>query len=320
MGGVPRWLAEWSDSRAMSVQQSWRRLAVRGLRDGGAKGAGELLSDATQSGYEREWARWEKWAIAHSYPPLPADVAHLAEYATGLLVLGASAGGVGMVLSSIRWRHRTVDAAPLPMDDRIPATLRSSAERETLTAADAAELVAATSQRRVYRVGRGVRLERQSRTRKRAMTDSVIIGLGWETLATAAEIAGLEWTNVDLVGSMVRYKDCEGWSPVSEGLAHRLGVLAEIDGATGQVVGLSPASVRRRVKEAANYGGLGSGWSLRGLRTGAVRALTARGASLADLTRAGLSASAPPHKAWLGAARSGWALAAHVEDSPIPIE
>ena len=56
----------------------------------------------------------------------------------------------------------------------------------------------------------------------------------------------------------MRYEAREGWSPVSEGLAGRLAVLAEIRGATTTyVVGLSPASVRRRVREAADYGGSG---------------------------------------------------------------
>ena len=272
----------------------------------------ELLSDAMKSRYEREWTRWETWALSHDYPPMPAEVAHLAEYAMGLLVLGASAPGVGMVLSSIRWRHQDADTEPPPDDEQIPATLEAPGEVEPLTVADAAELIEVTSQRRSYRVGRGVRLERPSRTTKRAALDSVIIGLVWETLATAAEIAALEWSHVDLAGRMVRYQDREGWSPVSVGLAHRLTLLADMRSATTHVIGLSPASVRRRVKEAADYGGLESGWSLRRLRTSAVRALASRGASMADLTRAGLS---PTRRGGLG---SGLALAAHVRESPVP--
>ena len=83
----------------------------------------------------------------------------------------------------------------------------------------------------------------------------------------------------------MQYVERDGWSPVSEGLAHRLALLAEIRGDSTTVVGLSPASVRRRVREAAEYGDLGSRWSLRRLRTGAVRAIAARGASMADVTR-----------------------------------
>ena len=208
-----------------------------------------------KSRYEREWTRWETWALSHDYPPMPAEVAHLAEYAMGLLVLGASAPGVGMVLSSIRWRHQDADTEPPPDDEQIPATLEAPGEVEPLTVADAAELIEVTSRRRSYRVGRGVRLERPSRTTKRAALDSVIIGLVWETLATAAEIAALEWSHVDLAGRTVRYQDREGWSPVSVGLAHRLTLLADMRSATTHVIGLSPASVRRRVKEAADYGG-----------------------------------------------------------------
>ena len=103
----------------------------------------------------------------------------------GLLVLGASASGVGMVLSSIRWRHRNTDADPPPEDEGIPASLDAPGEVRPLTAEDTAALIEATSQRRTYRVGKGVRMERQARTSKRAVIDSVIIGLVWETLATA---------------------------------------------------------------------------------------------------------------------------------------
>lgn len=272
-----------------------------------------------KSRYEREWARWETWAVSHGHSPLPAETARIAEYAMGLLVLGASASGVGMVLSSIRWRHRSTDADPPPEDDGIPVSLEAPGEVRPLTAEDATALIEATSQRRTYRVGKGVRMERQARTRKRAVIDSVIIGLVWETLATATEVASLEWANVDLAGQMVRYTDREGWSPVSEGLTCRLAVLAEIRGATATyVVGLSPASVRRRVKEAADYGGLGSGWSLRRLRTSAIRAIAARGASMADLTRSGPSSDSQTLEGSDGLVRAGTALRVHVENSPVP--
>ena len=233
----------------------------------------------------------------------------------GLLVLGASASGVGMVLASIRWRHGDADADLPPDNEGIPATPQAPGEVDPITAEDAAALIEATSQRRSYRVGKGVRMERQSRTRKRAVIDSVIIGLVWETLATATEVASLKWANVDLAEQMVRYQDREGWSPVSESLAARIALLAEIGNSTTYVVGLSPASVRRRVKEAADYGGLGSDWSLRHLRTSAVRALAARGASMADLTRADRSSDSEAHHENI---RGGSALGAHVENSPVP--
>lgn len=282
------------------------------------EGADELLSDAMTNCYEREWDRWKTWALSHGYTPLPAETSEIAEYAMGLLALGASPSGVGMVLSSIRWRHRVANTDPPPADERIPATPRVPAEAEPLTAADAAALIEATTRRRAYRVGRGVRQERQSRTNKRAVIDSVIIGLAWETLATATEIAGLEWSNVDLTGRVVRYQERDGFSPVSEGLAHRLELLAELRDTTTHVVGLSPASVRRRVREAADYGGLGSGWSLRRLRTSAVRAVAARGASMADLIRSGVSSAAKGHRAGAEAMRAGQGLAAHLENSPVP--
>ena len=282
------------------------------------KGVDELLSDAITSRYEREWARWETWASSHGYPPLPAETAHIAEYAMGLLSLGASPSGVGMVLASIRWRHRVANADPPPDNERIPATLRSPAEAEPITVGEAAALIEATGRRRAYRVGRGVRRERQSRTNKRAVIDSVIIGLVWETLATATEIAALEWSDVDLAEHVVRYREREGWSPVSDGLAHRLAVLAGIRDATSSVVGLSPASIRRRVREAADYGGLGSGWSLRRLRTSAVRAIAARGASMADVTRAGVPPPVESQRAEREASGAGQGLADHLEDSPVP--
>ena len=235
--------------------------------------------------------------------------------AMGLLVLGASASGVGMVLASIRWRHGDADADPPPDNEGIPATLQAPGEVDPLTAEDAAALIEATSRRRSYRVGKGVRMERQARTRKRAVIDSVIIGLVWETLATATEVASLEWANVDLAEQMVRYQDREGWSPVSESLAGRLALLAEIGSSATYVVGLSPASVRRRVREAADYGGLDADWSLRQLRTSAVRALAARGASMADLTRADRSSESETYREKI---RGGSALRAHVENSLVP--
>lgn len=218
----------------------------------------------------------------------------------GLLALGASPPGVAMVLSSIRWRHRIADAEPPPGDHLIPATSRAPSEAEPITATGAAALIEAAGRRRAYRVGKGVRRERPSRTNKRAVVDSVIIGLAWETLATATEIASLEWSHLDLGSRSVRYGEREDRCSVSEGLAQRLALLAEIGGAT-TVVGLSPASVRRRVREAADYGDLGPDWSVRRLRTGAVRAIAARGASLADMTGG-----------------RGAALAAHLENSPVP--
>jgi integrase len=268
--------------------------------------------------YEREWARWETWASSHGHSPLPAETAHVAEYAMGLLALGAAPSGVGMVLSSIRWRHRIANADPPPDNERIPATSSAPSEGEPITQADAAALIEVTSLRRSYRVGRGVRRERQSRTNKRAVIDSVIIGLVWETLATAGEIAGLEWADVDLDRRRVLYAERDGWSPVSEGLAHRLTLLAEFRNATTSVVGLSPASVRRRVREAAEYGDLGSGWSLRRLRTGAVRAIAAHGASMADVTRAGVSPPGTAGQAEGEATGVGEGLAAHLQDSPVP--
>lgn len=235
----------------------------------------------------------------------------------GLLALGASPAGVGMVLSSIRWRHRIANAEPPPDDDLIPATSRAPAEAESMTAVDAAALIEVAGRRRVYRVGSGVRRERPSRTNKRAIIDSVIIGLAWETMATAIEIASLEWSEVDLSSGMVRYREREGRCPVSDGLAQRLASLAEI-GKAATVVGLSPASIRRRVREAAEHGDLGPDWSLRRLRTGAVRAIAARGASLADVTRAGGSTPATAERAGSGAGGAGAGLAAHLENSPVP--
>lgn len=230
----------------------------------------------------------------------------------GLLMLGAAPGGAGTVLSSIRWRHQKADATPPPSDHRIPATLTRFPDGEPITAAATADLVAATVKGRVYEVGMGIRREKQSRTLLRATLDVVIIGLGWETLATAPEIAGLEWSSVDLPGSRVRYADREGWCPVSDGLSRRLSVLFELRGTATSVVGLSSASVRRRIKEAADYGDLGPGWTLRCLRTGAVREIAARGGSLADLTRP----DSPDPESGVG----GPAMAAHLENSPIPAD
>lgn len=285
----------------------------------GEERSAELLYDQTRSLYdEREWARWEMWAMSHGYSPLPADPAPISEYIMGLLMLGAPADGARTVLSSIRWRHQKLDAAPLPSDDRIPAALTRFPDGEPLTAADAAQLVAATSEGRVYRVGMGTRREKNSRTRLRATLDVVIIGLGWETLATATEIAELNWANVDLPGRRVWYEERRGWCPVSRGLSGRLGVLAELRGTAATVVGLSPASIRRRVKEAADYGGLGTGWSLRRLRTGAVRAIASRGGSLADLIRPAGSLPEISDATGRSQGHAGDALAAHIENSPIP--
>ena len=256
--------------------------------------------------------------MSHGYSSIPAETAHVAEYAMGLLSLGASPAGVGTVMSSIRWRHRIADAEPPPADDRIPATSRGPTEAASVTAADAAALIDASSLRRAYRVGRGVRRERQSRTDKRAVIDSVIIGLVWETLGTATEIASLEWADVDLSRGMVRYRERKGWSPVSDGLAGRLALLADIRDAT-TVVGLSPASVRRRVREAAEYGDLGPGWSLRRLRAGAVRSIALLGGSIADMTRAGGSESATEDRPGSGEDGAGGGLAAHLANSPVPL-
>ena len=253
--------------------------------------------------------------MSHGYSPLPADPGAISEYIMGLLMLGAPADGAKTVLRSIRWRHQTVNADPLPSDDRIPASLTRFPDSEPITAEDTADLIAATSEGRVYRVGMGTRREKHSRTRLRAALDVVIIGLAWETLATAPEIAGLGWDNVDRPGSRVWYKDRGGWCPVSKGLSRRFDLLSELRGVTATVVGLSPASIRRRVKEAADYGGFDTEWSLRRVRTGAVRSIAARGGSLADLISPAGSlhevSSAP------GRGRAG-ALAAHIENSPIP--
>ena len=256
--------------------------------------------------------------MSHGYSPLPADPGTISEYIMGLLMLGAPAGGARTVLSSIRWRHQKIDRGRLPSDDRIRATLAPVSAGEPITSADAADLVTATSRGRVYRVGKGTRRERHSRTHLRATLDVVIIGLGWETLATATEIAGLSWSNVDVPGSRVWYEERAGWRPVSKGLSRRLRILSEIRGTGATVVGLSPASIRRRIKEAADYGGLGGGWSLLRIRTGAVRAIAARGGSLADLigpAGSEFETSGGPREA-----AAGGALVAHVEDSPISLD
>ena len=252
------------------------------------------------------------WALSQGYPPLPGELAHIAEYVMGLLMLGASSSGAGMVLSAIRWGHRQAGAEPPPSDDRIPAIPPALAEGRVLTSADVAKLIAASGRTRSYRVAKGERFERKSRTRKRAVTDSIIIGLGWETLATASEIADLRWSDVDLEGCMVRYHR-QSWSPISVALARRLGLV--VRGETEEVVGLSPASVRRRVREAAGYGGLGpefplSQISLRHIRTSAIRALAARGASMADLIR--------PLRSGQGGRHAGQALVSHIQNTPVP--
>ena len=292
----------------------------RPLNDAGAvrreaERSEDLLYDQTRSRYDaREWSRWEMWAMSHGHSPLPADPASISEYIMGLLMLGAPATGARAVLASIRWRHQKMGGRLLPADDRIPATLARLPDGERITVDDAADLVAATSEGRVYRVGMGTRREKHSRTRLRATLDVVIIGLGWETLATATEIAGLEWSNVDVPGSRVWYEDRGGWCPVSKGLSRRLDLLSELRGTAASVVGLSPASIRRRVKEAADYAGYGTGWSLRRVRTSAVWAIAARGGSLADLISPGGSLYG------MREAGTGRALVAHIENSPIPLD
>ena len=255
--------------------------------------------------------------MSHGHSPLPAEPGAISEYIMGLLMLGSPPDGARTVLSSIRWQHQTENAEPLPSADQIPASLARFPDGEPITADDTADLIAATSRGRVYRVGRGTRRERRSRTRLRATLDVVIIGLGWETLATATEIAGLGWQHVDLPGSRVWYEEREGWCPVSKGLSRRLDLLSELRGTTSTVVGLSPASIRRRVKEAADYGGFDSDWSLRRVRTGAVRSIAARGGSLADLISP--AGSIYEASSTAGRVRAG-ALVAHIKNSPIPLD
>ena len=281
-----------------------------------AKGEGELVSDDVPARYELEWSRWENWATAHGYPPLPAEAAHLAEYAVRLLVLGASPPSVGMVLTSIRWRHRMMNIDQPPADDRMQV-IRERPDPDTRTARDAADLIAANSKRKSYRVGKGVRVERPARTRKRAMIDAIIITLGWETLATAGEIAKLEWVNVDLDGRRLRYGDSEPWTPISGALADRLVLLKEVRGDAAGVVGLSRSSIRRRVREADAHAGLGAGWTLRRVRAAAIRAITAGGASVADLNRGGLTTADPSSSPWSVTAADRRVMEAHVQDSPL---
>ena len=291
---------------------------VAGIADGWAS--------ETRRAYAAVWDSWRRWAADAGVGALPATPEDLLGWlsATALADDGRpqlSVSRVGQMLASVAAAHRSV-ASPAggPVENpashptvrrwvrdfrRRCAAAAESAPRTAapLRAGDAAAIRATALAARPTSSGR---IESAQRAERRGTADRVIVGLLRDALLRRGEAAAVRWGDIETAADgsgLLRLRPAhtddlderpELWlSPttMSDIAAWRaLQTTADAD-ADAPLLGLSGASIARRLNAAGHAAGLPHHLSGHSGRVGMTQDLIAAGAPLPAVTQAGRWAS-----------------------------
>ena len=293
-----------------------------------AAGIADGWAPETRRAYAAVWDSWRRWAADAGVSALPAAPEHLLGWlsATALADDGRpqlSVSRVGQMLASVAAAHRAV-APPAGGPVENPAShptvrrwvrdfrRRCAADAESaprtaapLRAADAAAIRAAALAARPTPSGR---MESAQRAERRGTADRVIVGLLRDALLRRGEAAAVRWGDIEAAADgsgRLRVRPAhtdehderpELWlSPMTMGDIAAWRALQTAAGADTsadtQLLGLSGASIARRLDAAGRAAGLPHRLSGHSGRVGMTQDLIAAGAPLPAVTQAGRWAS-----------------------------
>ena len=177
------------------------------------------------------------------------------------------------------------------------ATRKAGQSQQQAAALTAEALAVIQSTAREPRRGRGGRCESQETASSRGNLDIALISLMRDAMLRVSEAAVLTWkdlvTEADGTGRLLirRSKtDAEGEGAVAFVSAQTMATLRLIRngaGETARIFGLRPNQISKRIKQAAQAGGLGDGFSGHSPRVGMARDLARAGIELPRLMNAG---------------------------------
>ena len=283
----------------------------------------EELAPATRLAYSAGWAGWEAGCAAHERQALPAAPEDLVGWLTTVAFAGGeprlAPGTCAQRLCAVAHRHRTtLDAAGEALADptahpavrrwlrgyrrRVTSRRGGGPRQAAPLTAEAAAAIRATAT--APRTGPGGRTETPEAALHRGLADRVIDGLLRDGLLRRGEAAALRWgdlagaddgagvitvrrskTDPDGAGEVLwispqTMRDIAAWREL-------LGAFGVDVGATAPLIGLSAASIARRLAAAGEAAGLPHRLSGHSGRVGMAQDLVAHGLDLAATMQAG---------------------------------
>lgn len=257
----------------------------------------------TVKNYRCQWNRFADWAAARDVRPLPADSAQVAAYlAERIEQQQHRPATVRVAASAIAFAHRAAGFADPCGTDEVKRTLRGAgrklgrAQRQARPLTDAAleQIRLRASQ---PRRGRGGRYELAATAQARGLLDIAIISVMRDAMLRVSEAAELTWQDLErapdgsgrlLVRRSKTDPECEGAVAY---LSHE--TMATLNRWRGEaqsqptIFGLRPNQISNRIRQAAEFAGLGPGFSGHSPRVGMAQDLVRAGTELTSLMTAG---------------------------------
>ena len=258
----------------------------------------EALAPNTRRAYGSALATWGRWAAllgVHALTPSPFALrAYLRERAEN----GAGVSSLRLTVAALRKVQNLVGVEPTANDQVVTDTI-SGLARQAATprqayalTAEALAVVSATACQ--PRVGRGGRMERPERARRRGLVDIALCRALSDAGLRRSEAAALTWDDVapwdDGSGRLTvgRSKTEARTVYLTPASMEALTAIRPADAhEAASVFGLSAASISRRIRAAAAAAGLGLGFSGHSGRVGMARRMAAAGAPTHEIMAQG---------------------------------
>ncbi len=261
------------------------------------------LAESTKKNYLSQWRLFSYWTLKRNTCRLPADPSVVAEYLAERFELeGRRPGSIFNTAAAISFIHRSMELNDPCKDIEVKRTLRSVTRRAGSHQRQAEALTEEVLQRIratafTPRRGRGGRFESPRTAEIRGKRDIAMICLMRDALLRVSEAAALTWADVDVqtdgTGRLLikRSKtDIAGEGAVAYLFIRTMKMLDSIRGGVGDaesILGLRPNQISKRIKQAAQAAGLGTGYSGHSPRVGMARDLARIGTELPSLMTAG---------------------------------
>ena len=268
------------------------------------------LSANTMRTYRTQWEWWQLWASDRGVEVLPADPARVAEYlAERHSVHGHRPATLSVAAAAIAHAHADrdlVDPCSHPVVKRMLKGIRrtaGTAQRQAngLLAEHVDAIQSSALIRRVMRPTRGdtIRTESRETARRRGLVDIAMVLVMRDGLLRAGEAAALCWGDLTGISDgsgrlLIRRSktDPTGNGSVVFLSAPAMAALRVIRGFVdaepdNSIFGLDSKNISRRITEAAEQAGLGSGFSGHSPRVGMAQDLARNGVDLPALMTAG---------------------------------
>ena len=283
---------------------------TNGLTRADAQRIGEAVSAAisanTARAYRSQWAQWAAWAAARRCPLLPAAPEHVAAYLTERAEGGAKPASLRASAAALAFAHRAADL-PSPTEAAgVRTVLRGLSRVHAAPQAQAAALTddALASIRQTAERPRAG--ETQEAARRRGLVDVALVQLLADTGLRRSEASALTWADVEhwpdgsgrvhvrqsktdqtaegaiVYASPLAMRDLDAMRAAALPPQEAAPVFASRRGGA-----LSPSQIARRIGQAAEAAGLGTGYGGHSGRVGMARRMTQRGAPAAAVMRQG---------------------------------